>query len=54
MPNHASAALLAHELIIVSLTPKAWIYCGLDQLWIGSVEVGILVCTKYFIAAKGV
>ena len=33
-------ALLARvKKIITSLTPMAWIHCGLDQLWFGSIVV---------------
>ena len=26
---------------ITTLTPMAWIYCGLDSLWFGSIVVGL-------------
>ena len=35
-------ALLARvKKIFTSLTPMAWIHCGLDQLWFGSIVIWI-------------
>ena len=37
--QRAKSQTRARKKIITSLTPMAWIHCGLDQLWFGSIVV---------------